>query len=412
MNNFILSLAILALLFSCSPLKSLRKLTHIDTSDRYISLSEKKTFYVPQEGVYASNEFDGARLNGFESKNKDTIQALITPENLPINKSPWYSFKLWSNQPKNIVLQFHYPKGYKHRYIPKISFDKKNWNIAGENIFQIKDTIAYLRAKITSDTMWVSAQELHNTNKVSAWIKELKERHPDIVHLSSSGESVFGRNLPVMELYKAERRKKNIVVVMTRQHPAEVTGYLAFQEFIQTILTKNELSDQFLSSHIVLCFPIVNPDGVDFGHWRHNATGIDTNRDWAFYRQKEIKQIAGFIARYAKKQKRKIILGIDFHSTDQDVFYTPSPEKRKKLINPKLIEQWLARTERSIQTQYPEYKLNEDPTLEARPVSKNWFIYLFKASAITYEIGDETPREFIGTKAKSSAKELMRLLVE
>ena len=200
--------------------------------------------------------------------------------------------------------------------------------------------------------------------------------------------------------------------MLTRQHPPEITGYLAFQEFVQTILRDNELSNQFLSNYIVLSFPVANPDGVDFGHWRHNAAGIDTNRDWAFYRQKEIKQIAEFIARYAKKQKGIVILGIDFHSTTEDVFYTPDPEKRKKLITPQLINQWLTKTEQAIQNQYPDYQLNEDSTLEQRPVSKNWFIYMFKASAITYEIGDETPREFIHAKAKASAEELMKLLIK
>ena len=198
-NIFFCLYLALVFFFSCGPLKSLRKLTRLDTSDKSISHSAKKTFYSPQEGIYASNEFNGARLNGFESKKEDTIQVLITPENVPINKSPWYSFKLWSNGPKNIVLQFHYPKGYKHRYIPKISFDKKNWNIAEENIFQIKDTIAYLNTKVTSDTMWVSAQELHNTKNISDWINEQKESRPSIVHLSSAGKSHFGRDLPVME---------------------------------------------------------------------------------------------------------------------------------------------------------------------------------------------------------------------
>ena len=39
----------------------------------------------------------------------------------------------------------------------------------------------------------------------------------------------------------------------------------------------------------VLAFPLMNPDGVDLGHWRHNAGGIDLNRDWSTTTRKKLK---------------------------------------------------------------------------------------------------------------------------
>ena len=43
---------------------------------------------------------------------------------------------------------------------------------------------------------------------------------------------------------------------------------------------------------MVIVYPLMNPDGVDEGHWRHNTGGIDLNRDWAHYNQPETRQVA------------------------------------------------------------------------------------------------------------------------
>ena len=66
----------------------------------------------------------------------------------------------------------------------------------------------------------------------------------------------------------------------------------------------------------------MNPDGVDLGHWRHNSGGVDLNRDWSKYHQKEIKTTVDFISKTLKASNSKLVLGLDFHSTYYDVFYT------------------------------------------------------------------------------------------
>ena len=38
----------------------------VDTTDKPVELQEKKTYSIPQEGVFATNLFDGERLNNFE----------------------------------------------------------------------------------------------------------------------------------------------------------------------------------------------------------------------------------------------------------------------------------------------------------------------------------------------------------
>jgi len=170
-------------------------------------------------------------------------------------------------------------------------------------------------------------------------------------------------------------------------------------------LNDSELSNQFLEKYHVLVFPIINPDGVDLGHWRHNVGGVDTNRDWSVYAQKEVKQVARYITKSMKQNNARILLGMDFHSTYHDVFYTN--KQRKDTTLPLFVDQWFEGLEANI----PNYKVNEAAGNSTKPVSKGWFLYGHNAVGITYEIGDNTPKQAIETIGKVSAEEMMKILV-
>jgi len=91
-----------------------------------IQLQYKGTFNLG-EGIHISNQFEGARLNGVARTNDSLITVLITPENSPINMSPWYAFKLWSEKQQDLYIRLSYPEEAKHRYHPKKSSDGLNW---------------------------------------------------------------------------------------------------------------------------------------------------------------------------------------------------------------------------------------------------------------------------------------------
>lgn len=81
--------------------------------------------------------------------------------------------------------------------------------------------------------------------------------------------------------------------------------------------------------------------------------------------------------------KTKPILGLDFHSTLYDVFYT---NKQKEGTTLKGFEsEWFEALEENI----PNYKINEQSANSKRPDSKGWILYRHNAVGITYEIGDD-----------------------
>ena len=374
----------------------------VDTTIKAIQLQKKKTYHLSKHGVYADNTFDGARLNDFKFIEGNLFQASIEPENTPINPSPYYAFKLWSDGPKSIELELNYTDS-RHRYTPKISRDGITWALLNEDKWRLaKDSInAFLQLDISSDTLWVAAQEIQNSTHIKQWCAS-KASHKD-AYLSNIGKSKLGKDLRLLEIYEGDRRKKDVIVILSRQHPPEVTGWFAMKAFVDQILEDNPLSNAFRKKYHILVFPLMNPDGVDLGHWRHNAGGVDLNRDWAYYNQPENRQIADAIVRISKKNKSDVILGLDFHSTYHDVYYT---NKEKSEHIPHFEKYWLWGIHESLGED-----INERPSNVGGPVSKNWFLTQFGAIGITYEIGDSTPRDYIIDKSKVSATEMMELLI-
>ncbi|SNZ01157.1 M14 family metallopeptidase [Flagellimonas pacifica] len=405
-NRAILVMCFAAIIVSCAGPRRITFTNPVDTKDKPIALQQKRVEFVPEMGIYISNDFPSARLNQLSVKNDSTLILRIQPENAPINNSAYFAFKTWATSNKVVNFQFEYPEGYKHRYVPKYQIARGPWVQADSLMFAVKDSIATLRFNISKDTALIAAQELQTTNNVKDWYTNISQKNSDVSRLKVVGKTHLGKDIPMMDIYKGTKDNKDIIVLLTRQHPPEVTGYLAFQSFLETVLESGELSDAFLEKYRVLAFPLMNPDGVDLGHWRHNAGGVDLNRDWSKYRQPEVYAVAHQIEQIIEEEEVRVLLGLDFHSTWHDVFYTNVERESTNL--PNFVSDWFAQLEANI----PDYEVNEKSAISTRPVSKGWFLKRFNAVGITYEIGDETPRDFITLKGKVSAYEMMKLLTE
>lgn len=374
-----------------------------DTFNKPISYQDKK-IYAIDTSFFADNMFDAARLNAFEKVNDSTLQVTILPENEPINESPHYAFRIWSKKGENIRLQLHYPTSA-HRYWPKISTDGKNWMpIDSANFKLINDNKdAELTLKLDKEKLWIAAQEIHNSTDAKEWAVSVSNHQN--VRYSVIGKSKLNRDLIGLDVYEDDPKGKEMIVILSRQHPPEVTGYLAMQAFVKEILGNSRLEKDFIKKYRILIFPMLNPDGVDLGHWRHNSGGIDLNRDWAYYRQDEVKTIVNYIVDTANKDRNKVVLGLDFHSTQEDLYYT-FPDDVHSSIYP-FKDYWLGAIDAAI----PDYSPDDRSYAVGDPISKGWFYLQFNAESVTYEIGDETPRAFIELKAQIAAREMMKLLI-
>lgn len=365
------------------------------------------------KGIYASNEFDGARLNGIVLLNDTIISTLISSENTPINPSPWYAFKLWADMEQEITLALTYPEDVNHRYHPKTSTDGVNFNQMDSSNFFINKKIvegkpkfssATMRLSLSPDTLWISAQELLTTSHNEIWTEELSKK--SFISNSKAGESREGRPINVLKI--GESDDKAMIVVISRQHPPEVTGYLAMQAFVETLSSDSEDAIAFRKKYNTYVFPLVNPDGVDNGHWRHSMGGIDLNRDWEDFNQPETSIIRDFVNNKVKVSNGKIIFFVDFHSTWQDIYYTIDPDQKGNM--PGLVPALISATGKELENYEPNIK--PSPGTGKRVTSTSYFFYEHGAESLTYEIGDNTPREFVKKKGEITAKKLIELLLK
>lgn len=217
------------------------------------------------------------------------------------------------------------------------------------------------------------------------------------------GKSHLDKPIRVMKIEESQDR--NILILMTRQHPPEITGQIAFNTFIETILDSTYLSNRFRKYFQIYAFPMVNPDGADQGHWRHNAGGVDLNRDWWEFRQPEIKAITDYLKKKLLNDSTRVWYGFDFHSTGGDVLYPISNEIIPDETS--ITKPWIDNMKKRLPTD--EWKI--EPFDISSPIAKNWIYRTFGAEAITYEVGDETNRNHVRFKSKIAAEEMMRILL-
>lgn len=415
-NSSIYIFIIISFLCSCkqeTQWKGQEPVKKVSTETVPIQLQYKGTFDLGK-GVSISNEFDGARLNGVARTNDTLITVLITPENTPINASPWYAFKLWSETESEIYVKLTYPKNTAHRYFPKLSQDGLNWETLDSAKYQVNmKTIneskqipvdITMKLSINPDTLWISAQELITSIHIDKWISELLSN--SFVTKTKIGESVEGRPINLLKVGQSDDQK--MIIVLSRQHPPEIPGFLAMMAFVETICSDSEIAVDFRKEYNTYIVPLVNPDGVENGHWRHNRGGVDLNRDWADFNQPETSAIRDFINQKMTDTGGKFYFGIDFHSTQQDIYYTINPELNGNM--PGLVPDMIIATGQ----EFPDYEPNIKPNLDGgnKVTSVSYLFYEVGAESLTYEVGDNTPREFVRKKGEVSAIKLMELMLK
>ena len=374
--------------------------TPVDTSTREITRQTKRTWDFPGTGLTFDNQFDGARLDAVVQDSTNLYRLRFNPENTPINPSPWYAFRLQSERAMRVTLHLTYGNNANHRYFPKISRDRASWtpvdtahvirHVNGKELFVTLDLEA-------GETIYVAGQEVINSTDVANWALGLSAR--PYVRLTEAGYSREGKLLLRMDISAGKTGKRPTIVLFSRQHPPEVTGYLALQAFVEGLLDDPRL-DEFLQRYQVIVYPLLNPDGVDRGHWRHTAGGIDSNRDWGYYRQPEANAVANDVVAFARKNRSPVVLGMDFHSTWKDVYYTHDSSVTPPSALPGFKDAWLAGIEREIGG---GFRINEEAEPIGKPTTMSWFRTQFGAEGITYEIGDSTDRAFVERKGRISA---------
>lgn len=388
----------------------------VSTKTLPVQLQWKGTWVSEDSLVFFSNDFEGARLNGFADDGNNHFSVLITAENTPINPSPWYAFKVWAKEETEVVIKVNF-EGSRARYFPKLSYDgvrfapvdSSAYTPVGleEGSFSIESVPESfeLKVRVGPNPVWVSAQEVVTSSTVFAWMDSIQMNLPS-ASLDTIGYSRQQRVMRMMQVEGGDSKKA--LMIISRQHPPEVTGYLAMKSFVETLANDSELSRSFREKFTCFIVPLMNPDGVDNGHWRHGVGGIDLNRDWHSFHQPETSSVRDLLNK-KKEEGYEFVFGADFHSTWDDIYY-PLDSMVTEGEEHMIIYKWI----NNITSRLPAKKTNVRPSnspLEPTMVSRNYFYLHHDMPAIVFELGDNTPRPFLKEKGQVAAEEIMKLLI-
>lgn len=339
--------------------------------------------------------FSAARLNACEQTGQFDYKLTITPENAPINSSPWYAFKVHAAVPQQINVTLTYVDG-KHRYQPKVSVDGKHWQLLAHTE---KDETANFDLFVSKQPVWVTAQEILNVDYYDQWLKKLSDKTG--YKRYELGFSTQKRPIWALE---SKTESNDWLILVGRQHPPEVTGALGMLPFVETVLSDLEAAKEFRTKYNILIVPLLNPDGVELGHWRHNMGGADLNRDWKDFKQVETRLVRDRMKAIVEAGG-KIRFALDFHSTWKNLFYTMPLDYG--LENPELAETWLDGLAKAM----PGFEVDVRPGASpGRGVFKQYIADTYGVNAVTYEVGDHASRNEITAVGKTSALVMMKLM--
>lgn len=354
-------------------------------------------------------DFDTGAFRSCETKGRDTFTLTIAPEDEGrINCSAWYAFRLTPQRRGTVTVELDYTT-CGHRYWPKTSTDGRTWTRLPEDAVEIVEEEDGDNARLTitldDDPVFVAGQEILGPDRFAAWLRRLD--NADFATLDLLGKSAQGRDIERLTIADPATTQRETVVLVGRQHPPEITGTLAMVPFVETLLEDTPLARAYRKRFETVVVPLLNPDGVVLGHWRHNTGGVDLNRDWGPFTQPETRLMDGILKGVATDTKRDLRAVIDFHSTGEDVFYTIPDDLP---TDPELFtRKWLD----LYQSRMPDYEVNRDARHEVgRPISKAHAYDTYGVPGVTFEIGDETDRTLIWRIGREAAIAMMVTMLE
>ncbi len=348
--------------------------------------------------------FDGGELDECKFTSANSVVLTFQAEDPKVDAAfTWFAFRITASEPVDVNITMLFPAAYA-RYWPKLSVDGVNWQPASEADVELLDEgkNLQLQAHVKANSLWVSAQELLTTQYYDEWFVELAAEQE--ISTAIIGDSIQGRPI---RLAKTKDRPE-AVILMGRQHPAEVPGAIAMREFVNVVLGDSSLAKQFRERFTLLIIPLLNPDGVVNGNARHNAEGIDLNRDWGPFTQPETRSVKTLLDSLEEREM-SLRLMLDFHATKMSptmLFYTQVPEEPTKPLL--FADNWLT----AVRERVGDYEFIHDARLTSDQFnSKNYFFNRYGIPSITYEMGDIIDRQEIPDYTTQFAEEMMRELL-
>ena len=348
--------------------------------------------------------FEGGALDECNARSDGSFDITIRQEDdKVIVEQPWFAFRVTAKSSGKLRIRLQFPDAYA-RYWPKLSNDGETWTRTPDTAVEVSESKKDMQVSVDvgAGQTWIAAQELLTSEWYDEWLATLADH--DEIKTAVIGQSNEGRPIRLAKT----ANKPEVVLLIGRQHPAEVPGAMAMRDFVDTVMADTELARQFRLRYCLLIVPFLNPDGVANGHWRHNSGRTDLNRDWGTFKQPETLAVAALLNDVEKLDMRPRLM-LDFHATkftDTLLFYTQAAEEK---TDPARFDiNWFA----NVRERLPGFDFKHDPRPSAtNPNTKGYFYRTYGIPAFTYELGDEADRDVLHATTPIFAEEMMRELL-
>lgn len=374
-------------------------------------------FDCASENFEVSSNFPGGNIASCEATSTSIVISIEPEDEPPINPSPWYAFLITPTknlENLSIKVTLNYPEDFSHRYGPHFSTDNANWERISEDALEVSNNgSATFSVSLGMEAIYVSGQENIQAEWYESWMKQFLQDW-NTSKAVTIGYSIDRRPIKLLE---TNPQATQHMLFLGRSHPPEIPGVFSLKTFTDTLqeirrencaIGLNEVCNFFANTNFVL-IPLLNPDGVARGHWRHNLGSTDLNRDWGAFAQPETRAVRDYLANL--DQRSNIRLMLDFHSTNRDVFYIQS--ETDITSPPNFTRDWFANVRKQIGDSgelIAGFEPAPRPLTEAG-TSKNYFFRTYGIPSITFESGDNSPRENLAERVKLFAHSLVTTFV-
>ncbi|EWS72671.1 zinc carboxypeptidase family protein (macronuclear) [Tetrahymena thermophila SB210] len=289
-----------------------------------IDQGKKEEFSSKQEQISFDSRFECGNLYQVYTKSPNKEYDLLLQNDINTKGyTQWFFFKVSNYKFKGLTVKFNivniakpslpFKQGMKISVFSLKENKLKNngWMRKGKDIQYFKNkiikeqdpnqyyyTLSFTyRFKHEDDEIYFAMNPPYSYTKMTKHLdyainKSLKEQPNIIIKKDILCYSVSNNAVPLLSITEKspsggesskeqlKNKNKKLIVIIARQHPGEtVCSYK--MEGVINFLISNEPEAQYLRQQFIFkIIPMMNPDGVIYGNFRCNISGVDINRQW------------------------------------------------------------------------------------------------------------------------------------
>jgi hypothetical protein len=358
------------------------------------------------------NKYSGARLSDVKKTPDGSFRLLVEPETKPINPSQWYAFRITSKVAKEITLEIQIDyinsRNMQMKAIPPlIKNPSRDWVRLGDDRVSKGTLFNTFKINLDKGENFFAPFEPVTLEDVDRWTDKMKSVAG--VKEEIIGQSIEGR--PLRALILNPKDSKKCIFIHGGQHPPEMTGNMGLFHYVEELFGDSEIAVKIRERFAIVVVPMVNPDGKFHGHWRCNLGGLDLNRDWSDFSQKEAIASRDFIRKTNNETKVEVL--IDFHSVYKSCFYIEYSDAPDEIKN--FTKGWMSHVEyktRDFKMPLEIGWLDGSSSPELRNTTgKGWVSNTLSAPSYIREFGYMLSREEVKQEAVPEVIGLMKYLL-